>query len=463
MKNKILTCILTGLFMLGAFNMQVKAEDNGSENSTDKVEILVVYDENTSKENQQKALEDAGLNQDSVVKTYSDLCTTCIEVDKQDQKQIIEDIEKNPNVQFAQPNCKIQFNKEKNIFNKFDINKEYKNKHCKYSKHKEITINDYYYSLQWGIENTGQEIYQEGIAGIDANVKKAWNITQGNKRVLVGVLDAGIDINHVDLTENIYVNKKEIPDNGIDDDKNGYIDDINGWDFRNKDNSVFDSYEEDYHGTYVASILGSPLNDVGMVGVCPNVTVVPLKFMSSIEGGSTNDAVEAIEYARRLGVKIINCSWCTSKYNPALEEIMRRSRILFVCSSGNNGINIDETPVYPACFDIKNVLTVGTIDNRGDEVTDSNYGKKNVDVLAPGDAILGAFPQDMFYATNGTSASCPFVAGEAALIMSVNPRISPTHLKECIMRAVTKDERYSNVKTKGRIDVYKAVRNSLHR
>lgn len=323
-----------------------------------------------------------------------------------------------------------------------------------------IEVNEDFYQLQWGIENVGQALYQEGTAGVDANVKDAWSITTGNERILVGVLDSGIDINNVDIRSNIYVNKREIPGNNRDDDRNGYIDDVNGWDFLNDDNSVFDSSTEDSHGTYVASILGAPLDGVGMVGVCPNVSIVPLKFMSSVDGGDSNDAVEAIKYAKKLGVKIILCSWAGSTYNPALEDAMRRSGILFVCASGNEGINLDETPMYPACFELENVISVGAIDNRGDVPSYSNYSKKNVDVLAPGDAIIGQFPGNMYYATSGTSAAAPFVAGEAALIYSVSPGWNSRDVKKCIMRNVTKDSRYKQVKTGGRIDVYKAVKNA---
>lgn len=308
----------------------------------------------------------------------------------------------------------------------------------------------------------GQVLYQEGIAGIDANVKKAWSITTGSDKVLVGVLDSGIDINNVDLQGNIYVNKREIAGNGRDDDRNGYIDDVNGWDFLNDDNSVYDSETEDSHGTYVASILGAPLDDVGMVGICPNVKIVPLKFMSSVDGGDTSDAIRAIEYAKKIGVKIINCSWSGSTYNPALKEVMRRSGILFVCASGNEGVNMDEIPMYPACFDLENVISVGAIDNRGDVPYYSNYSKRNVDVLAPGDAVLGQFPGNMYYATSGTSAAAPFVAGEAALICSINPRMSSVDIKKCIMKNVVKDSRYTEVESGGRIDVYKAVKNASH-
>ena len=330
------------------------------------------------------------------------------------------------------------------------------------NKNKVIEINEDYYPLQWGIENVGQTLYQEGVAGIDANVKKAWTITRGSERVLVGVLDSGIDINNVDIKDNIYVNKREIAGNGRDDDRNGYIDDVNGWDFLNDDASVFDSALEDSHGTYVASIIGAPLDDVGMVGVSPNVTIVPLKFMSSVDGGDTTDAIRAIEYAKKIGVKIIVCSWNGSTYNEALKEVMKKSGILFVCASGNQGINIDATPMYPASYDLENIISVGAIDNQGNVPVYSNYGKKAVDVLAPGDAILGQFPGNMYYATNGTSAAAPFVAGEAALIYSKNPRMRSGSVKRCIMKNVVKDSRYSRVKSGGRIDVYRAVRSAAH-
>lgn len=331
---------------------------------------------------------------------------------------------------------------------------------CYHLKDREaVTISDPYYSLQWGMKNTGQQIYLAGTPGVDSNVEKAWMLTSGSEEVLVGVLDTGIDIDSIDIQENIYVNKGEIPGNGIDDDGNGYIDDVNGWDFYHDDATVYDSAEEDSHGTYVASIIGASRNGLGMVGVSPKVKIVPLKFMSTEDGGSTSDAIRAIEYAASLGVKVINCSWAGTVYNPALEAAMRHSDILFVCASGNQGKDIDASPVYPACFNLRNVITVGAINNQGDMTAYSNYGRRSVDVLAPGDGIIGLAPENMLMLSDGTSAAAPFVAGEAALIYSVKPNAKANQVADAITRNVVKEKRrYAEVKSGGRIDIYQAVR-----
>ncbi len=454
--------LLAGVLLFGSITMRAEAaEDFGdcSDSSGQQIELLVFYRENAGEKEKQEVLLDAGVDESAVTAEYPGLHTCLICVDADRQQDVMRRMEKNPDVALVQCNQKIILKEKYHSLQEIRSGWE---KRCKmpffnFGK-QEITVNDSLYSLQWGLENTGQTVYQEGIAGIDANVRKAWSITTGSKEVLVGVLDAGMDLIHVDLTTNIYVNKNEVPGNGIDDDNNGYIDDICGWDFYHNDNMAYDSYEEDTHGTYVASILGAPLNDIGMVGVCPEVSIVPLKFMSTLEGGDTDKAVEAIEYAKQLGVKIINCSWRTKEYNPALREAMRRSGILFVCAAGNDGVNIDFSPVYPACFGLSNIITVGAIDSRGEVSSYSNYGRFSVDVMAPGDGVVGAFPGSIFYASEGTSAACPFVAGEAALLYSVNPRMTPRLAKQYILQSVTRDSRYAKTKTGGRIDVYKAVR-----
>ncbi len=464
MKRKILITTIVAILLSGG---NVSAAEK-TEAVSKTVEILIVYDEAATEVEKQNVLEENDIAQSAISEQLEELNTICIEVSAEDGQAVMDKIADNPGVMCVQPNYQIHIENKDELKNKRNVsildragNADKYGRHNR-KKNKVIEVNEDYYQLQWGIENVGQTLYQEGIAGIDANVKKAWTITTGSDRVLVGVLDSGIDINNVDIKENIYVNKREIAGNGRDDDRNGYIDDVNGWDFLNDDETVYDSPTEDSHGTYVASILGAPLDDVGMVGVCPNVTIVPLKFMSSVDGGDTLDAIRAIEYAKKIGVKIINCSWNGSNYNSALKEAMKRSGILFVCASGNQGINIDSTPMYPASYDLENIISVGAIDNQGNIPIYSNYGKNDVDVLAPGDAILGQFPGNMYYATNGTSAAAPFVAGEAALISSRNPRMSSVGIKKCIMRNVTKDSRYTNVKTGGRIDVYRAVRNATH-
>lgn len=245
----------------------------------------------------------------------------------------------------------------------------------------------------WGLENFGQTIQnQTGVADIDIDIKDAWNITQGSSNIVVGVIDTGIDINHPELKNNIWVNTGEIPNNNIDDDSNGYIDDVNGWDFYNNDNTVFDEKDSDKHGTHVAGIIGASLNNSGVVGVSPKVKIMPLKFIGPY-GGDTIGAIKAIQYAKNKGVKILNASWGGGDYDQALKDAIESSNSIFVAAAGNEDNNNDINKMYPAGFDSSNVLSVAALDNQGDIAGFSNYGMNSVHVAAPGVDILSTVPK----------------------------------------------------------------------
>ncbi|TYQ12671.1 UNVERIFIED_CONTAM: Subtilisin-like serine proteases [Acetivibrio alkalicellulosi] len=243
----------------------------------------------------------------------------------------------------------------------------------------------------WGLHNVGQEILGvPGVPGIDINVLNAWEFTQGSDEVVVAVIDTGIDINHTDLIDRIWVNPGETLD-GTDSDGNGYIDDIHGWDFYNYNNSVFNSEDGDEHGTHVAGTIAASLNDLGIVGVAPNVKIMPLKFLGPF-GGFTSDAILAIEYASNMGVKISNNSWGGGGYSHALKEAIENSGMLFVAATGNWGENADIYPMYPAAYDCPNIISVAAIDNRGELAFFSNYGQESVHLAAPGLDVYSTIP-----------------------------------------------------------------------
>ena len=323
---------------------------------------------------------------------------------------ILDELNKDPNVEYAQENYLLSTS---------------------------TLPTDTRFAEQWGLDNSGQTVGgQTGTTGIDINAEDAWGVTQGASSVLVGVLDTGIDTSHSDLQGSIYVNANEIAGNGIDDDGNGYIDDVSGWDFVNGDNSVFDSSASDTHGTQMAGIIAAEANGTGIVGAAPDVTLLPLKFISGSEG-YTSDAIEAIAYAKSLGVQVINCSFAGSDYNPALKDAMEESGILFICSAGNDGAELESAPVYPAAFDLPNKLSVASIDNRGNLAGFSNYGNY-VDLAAPGVGILTTIPNSSFQSISGTSASAAFVTGIAALVTSQYPDMTAVQLATRIRSNVTK-------------------------
>ena len=292
------------------------------------------------------------------------------------------------------------------------------------------------------------------------NMLPAYEIAKGDTDIVIGVLDTGIDINHSDLAKNIYVNKKEIPGNGIDDDGNGYVDDVNGWDFNHSDNSVFDSSESDLHGTYVAGVIAAIEDDKGIIGVAPNVTILPLKFIDGFTG-YTCDAIAAIEYAKNMGVKVINCSFGGTDNNPALKDAMENSGILFVCAAGNRGGDSTDYPVYPASYDIPNVISVAAIDTMGILASFSNRGKQ-IDVAAPGVHILSTIPENGYDYYSGTSVASANVSGVIGLMLSKDKSLSNNQIKENLLSTVTKcDALIGVIGSEGRVDAYGALTNQL--
>lgn len=260
----------------------------------------------------------------------------------------------------------------------------------------EIPINEPRFNELWGLKNTGQEINKtKGTEGIDIDILNAWEYIRGIEDVVVAVIDTGIDIAHPDLKDRIWTNTDEVL-NGQDSDGNGYIDDIHGWDFLNGDNTVYDMKDGDFHGTHVAGILAASLNDMGVVGVAPEIKIMPLKFLGLNEYGESvgtlSDVLKAIDYAKERGVKIVNASWGNYEYSEILEDAIANSGMLFFVASGNETINTDLKPSYPASFNLPNIMSIGAINSKGEYTKFSNYGIETVHVAAPGDDILSTIP-----------------------------------------------------------------------
>jgi subtilisin family serine protease len=255
-----------------------------------------------------------------------------------------------------------------------------------YLMHAQRCPRDTYFNRQWGLSNSGQAINGvAGTTGADLDAQSAWDISTGGDDVVVAVIDTGCDLQHPDLNANIWNNPGEIPDNGIDDDGNHYIDDVHGWDFADGDN---DPQDASGHGTHVAGIIGAQGNNAqGVAGMAWHVRIMPVRFMDGFEEGSTADAIAAIEYALANGAKIINCSWGSSSYSQVLRHVMADSGALFVCAAGNNSQDTDMAPFYPASFGETNIISVAASDPDDRLAWFSNYGPASVDVTAPGIGI----------------------------------------------------------------------------
>ena len=415
------------------------AKDKGSTAAVsahhEKTEILVKYKdsgkEDKVKGNLKKRIK---LSKISTKKSYAKTKIDLLEIgEKDDIAKVVDELKKDPDVLYAQPNYKL------------DVM---------------AAPADPMFDSQWGLQNVGQEIEgQLGRTSVDINAVNAWNLTQGSSSVVIGILDTGVDLNHKDLKDNIFVNSAEIPNNGIDDDNNGYVDDVNGWDFVNNDKSIYDDASKDSHGTHVAGILAAASDNTGITGVAPKVKVLPLKFING-NWGYTCDAITAIEYAMKMGVKLINCSFGGTDDNFALKDAMANSGILFICAAGNRGADVSVLPVYPACFDIPNVISVTSIDSKGVLSPYASYGNK-VQVAAPGVDILSTMPGNTYDYFTGTSAAVPFVTGIAALLQSYLPNLTIAQIAKRIKDNVVPCTNLGGkVSTGGRVDAYAALTNT---
>ena len=297
----------------------------------------------------------------------------------------------------------------------------------------------------------------------DAGVTGAWDKSMGDG-VTIAVIDTGIDIAHEDLAENIWTNSKEIPDNGIDDDGNGKIDDINGWNFSDDSNIVCDNTNiaDENHGTHIAGIIAAVKdNTKGISGVAPLAKIMPLKVFKNGKA-YTSDIISAIQYAENMGVRIINCSWGSIDDNPALKDVIQNSNMLFVCAAGNNSANIDSNPLYPAAFDCSNIITVASVNRNGILSGFSNYGENGVHVAAPGEGIKSTLTGNSYGENSGTSMAAAFVSGEAALVLGGTSTRGAIELKDQIVRCSEHlSSMVGKVNGSAKINCFNAVNNIM--
>ena len=265
----------------------------------------------------------------------------------------------------------------------------------------------------WGLVNTGQIVNgTSGTADADMDADRAWDLETGSTDIVVAVVDSGVDAMHPDLAANIWTNPNET-NNGVDDDGNGYIDDIHGWDFVENDNQPIDPHG---HGTHVAGIIGAVGNNgIGSAGVCWRVSIMPLRFITAADYGTTADAIEAIEYADDNGADVINLSWGGPYYSLALKEAIDAVDALVVCAAGNEGGNLDDVPLYPASYESANILSVAASDADDHPAWFTNYSDRLADVAAPGTDIFSTVPdRQTVLAEDFSSLSNWSVDGSAA-------------------------------------------------
>lgn len=330
-------------------------------------------------------------------------------------KQAVENIQSSPEVYYMEPNYLYTIPAGMNKMDKL-INSQLDKP------------NDNRFDELWGLHNVGQ---LGGTKGIDINALNAWKLTKGHTQIKVAVIDTGIDYTHPDLKANIWTNPGEIAGNGIDDDKNGYVDDIHGWDFANHDN---DPMDDNLHGTHCAGTIGAVHNNSeGVAGVMANVQLIALKFLTAHGSGSTAGAIEAIDYATKMGAHVMSNSWGGGGKSTAMYEAIARASqkgIVFVAAAGNSKSNNDVYPTYPASYALPNVIAVAAVDNQGKPASFSNFGKRTVHVAAPGVNILSTVPGGKYRSLSGTSMAAPHVSGVVGLALASAGTLSLSSMRD---------------------------------
>jgi subtilisin family serine protease len=380
--------------------------------------IIVVYKEGASvfeKRNARSLVRAkiSDLNSDEIDDKYNNLSNGRIanyKLSGMNSKQALEKLRGNPAVLYAEPDYIYSAN---------------------------VLPDDSRFSELWGMHNTGQT---GGIADADIDAPEAWDISTGTKDVVVGIIDTGVDHSHPDLAANMWVNPGEIAGDGLDNDNNGYVDDVHGI------NAITDSgdpMDDAGHGSHVAGTIGASANNAeGVAGVNHTTAMVGCKFLSAAGTGSSSDAIKCIDYMVGLknsgiNLRVINNSWGGGGFSQVLSDAITSSEaadILFVAAAGNDAVDNDVTPHYPSSYEHDSVLSIAGTNHTDAMYTASQWGLTSVDMAAPARNVLSTIPGG--YATySGTSMATPHVAGAAALVLSVNPELSTLELKELLMNS----------------------------
>ncbi|MBN1114395.1 MAG: S8 family serine peptidase [Oligoflexia bacterium] len=297
-------------------------------------------------------------------------------------------------------------------------------------------VNDPFYKRNWGIKAV--------------NAEQAWLMAKGGKRVTVAVIDTGADIKHEDLASNIWKNPGETgldrhgksrENNGIDDDGNGFIDDVYGWNFAGNNNDLTDNHG---HGTHIAGIIGAVSgNKKGIAGVASNVSIMVLKNYDPRSGSEYDPfraLIASIRYAINNGADIINYSGGGPGFSSEEYSLLKKAEekgILVITAAGNEANNTDDVSYYPSCYRLPNMISVASVNKSGKLIKESNYGRRTVDIAAPGDNIYSTLPGNRYGYLTGTSQATAFVTGAVSVLISKNVSTDFRKLKKVIVSGVS--------------------------
>jgi subtilisin family serine protease/Tfp pilus assembly protein PilZ len=377
-------------------------------------------------------------------KTWSHLNAVNYKIDSQKTvSQTIQELKSDPEVEYAEPNYYVSITRS-----------------IRESQTMSVEEAESYAAQNYYENATGLPYDQTGAP---VSIPEAWShLSYGNPEVVVAVIDTGIDFRNNLLKDAKWTNPGEIPNDGIDNDNNGYIDDYEGWDFVENDKTPNDCND---HGTHVAGIIRGATQDI--IGVSAEslastrIRLMALKFLDCSGIGTTADAIQAIYYAANKGARILNNSWGGGAYSIALHEAIAYTytkNTLFVAAAGNSGINIDSSPTYPASYNVPNVLSVGASNSFDYSASFSNYGINNVHIGSPGVGVLSTVacnPADISCSytasMTGTSMAAPFVAGIAAMMMYEQPAMIGYQVKNLLLSNIDVPMAGGTPKLNGRV------------
>ena len=335
-----------------------------------------------------------------------------------------------PEVEYAEPNFIYKIVKP--IVHKDIISELLKTDTNTYS-----TPVDAKFGQLWGLKNTGNNTPGggSGVEGADIDALRAWEITKGDRAVKIAVIDTGIDYRHPDLIDQMWVNEAEANgEAGVDDDGNGYVDDIHGYDFANNDGDPIDGHS---HGTHCAGTIGASHNAIGVAGVMADVEFVAVKFLTDRGSGTTADAIESVDYATTVGVDLMSNSWGGGGASQALQEAIERANdagIIFTAAAGNSASNNDSRPHYPSNYEVDNVISVAASTSSDDLASFSCYGRRTVHIAAPGHKILSTTKNGGYASYSGTSMATPHVSGVIGLLLANEGRLDPKTVRDRVMQ-----------------------------
>ena len=352
----------------------------------------------------------------------------------QSVEDIISELQKDPNVEYAEPNYLVS---KKNLNG----------------------IEQVFSSKEVAALAASQPYL---ATGADIHVTELWeSVSQSPNKPIVAVIDTGLDINHNVFTQSqaLWINEDEIPNNGVDDDGNGYIDDVNGWNFVHNSGYMLD---DDGHGTHVSGIILSVGQDIFATELEEaKIKIMPLKFLDAEGVGSTSDAINAIYYAVENGARVLNNSWGGPAYSGALHEAVVYSYeqgVTFVAAAGNAGADNDYYPMYPATYNVPHVMSVAATTDLDYLASFSNFGRSTVDLGSPGVFILSSIPGGGFGSSSGTSMATPFVAGIAAMMLIEAPSMLGYQVKEIVFNQADLVPQLSNkLASEARVNAMAAV------